>query len=210
MAIAVVALAWGWTDFAALLLIGFHAALRPGEMIALTRRTLLLPGDLLGPADVGFVIIETPKTRKRSARKQHVKLHGRVLLAFLSRQASLLESDQPIWGPLGNASARARRFRSQWDALLHALRVESSDHGGFVPASIRAGGITWMYQQTHDLQLIRWIGRWESEKTVEHYLQEAPAALAAARLPIPVRQRIHKLAGMLPAAIWRTVQRDEA
>ena len=66
-----------------------------------------------------------------------------------------------------------------------------------------------MYQQTHDLQLIRWIGRWESDKTVEHYLQEAPAALAAARLPIPVRQRIRALAGLLPDAIRRTAQRRE-
>ena len=207
MAIAVVALAWKWIDFAALLLIGFHAALRPGEMVALKRRTLLLPEDLLGPAEIGFVIIDTPKTKKRSARKQHVKLHGTALLAFLSDQASQLTPDQYFWGPDGSAASRARLFRAQWDALLQALRVESSDTHGFVPASIRAGGITWMYQQTHDLQLIRWIGRWEAEKTVEHYLQEAPAALAAARLPSSVRQRIRTLAGLLPDAIRRTAQR---
>ena len=59
-----------------------------------------------------------------------------------------------------------------------------------------------MYQQTHDLQLIRWIGRWEAEKTVEHYLQEAPAALAAARLPSSVRQRIRTLAGLLPDTLY--------
>ena len=200
-AIAVVALAWGWVDFAVVLLLGFHCALRPGEMVALRRRCLVLPSDMLTPLDLGFVVLEEPKTRKRSARRQHVKIAGPRLLSFLDACTAGLSAESPIWGPDGDQAQRSRRFRLQWNAILAALRVDSSDATGFVPASVRAGGITWLYQQTHDLQLIRWVGRWDAERTMAHYLQELPAALAVARLPVRVRFRIGQLAKMLPAAI---------
>ena len=156
---------------------------------------------MLTTLDLGFVVLEDPKTRKRSARRQHVKIAGPRLLSFLATCTAGLAADAPLWGPAGDQQQRARRFRVQWNAILGALRVDSSDATGFVPASIRAGGITWLYQQTHDLQLIRWVGRWDAERTMAHYLQELPAALAVARLPITVRTRVSRLAKMLPAAI---------
>ena len=130
-----------------------------------------------------------------------MKLEGRVLLSMLEHFAEPFAGDSYLWGPALSPAARQRRFRTQWNAVLTALRVDSTDAGGFVPASIGAGGITWLYEQTNDLPLIRWIGRWDDERTMNHYIQEAPAALAAARLPSSVRARVSRLAAQLPAAL---------
>jgi hypothetical protein len=68
----VIALLFGFIPFAATLLLGFLGGLRPGELLRIIRRTILLPSDLGADDQIIFVVIEKPKTRKRSAATQHV------------------------------------------------------------------------------------------------------------------------------------------
>ena len=53
-----VALAWGWLYFATFLLIGWCTAGRPGELLALTRRCILLPSDFGDTDDVAVADVD--------------------------------------------------------------------------------------------------------------------------------------------------------
>ena len=72
---------------------------------------------------------------------------------------------------------------------------------GFVLSGLRAGGITAFYNATGDLAACQWRGRWDSARTMEHYIQEAPMALAYADLPSDVRAGILQLSTALPSLL---------
>ena len=69
---ATVTTALVWQHFAALMVLGFFALLRPSELIELQRADLALPADHW-ETDVTYVRIGNPKTRFRGARAQHVR-----------------------------------------------------------------------------------------------------------------------------------------
>ena len=70
-----------------------------------------------------------------------------------------------------------------WEYVLESVLLLNV-HGkeGFTPASLRAGAATLMYTRTRDLSRVRWFLRHQSDDTLEHYIQELPAALARGRL----------------------------
>jgi hypothetical protein len=80
----VIALLRGWLPFATALLIGYLGALRPGELLRLTRKAILLPQDLASNDSQIFVVIDKPKTRRKAATTQHVVLEHVGALKFLS------------------------------------------------------------------------------------------------------------------------------
>lgn len=190
------ALGWSWRSLAALLAVAFHAALRPGEFIALRVRDILLPEQLYHGLNHGFVVIQQPKTRKKAGRRQHVRLEGHDLLGLLRSVTTGRPALDFVWGHDASATTRARNFRRQFDALMTALNVDD-----MLPASIRAGAATWWYDQGLELDRIRWIGRWTRQDTLEHYIQEWPALRAQLRLPLDVRRRLEALADLTPRLI---------
>ena len=50
-----------------------------------------------------------------------------------------------------------------------------------------AGAITTLYQRCGDLPRVRWYGRWDSLRTMEHYVQELPQAAVFAELGATTR-----------------------
>ena len=105
----------------------------------------------------------------------------------------------PLFSAAGSPAVRARRLAALFAAGLDALRVPYGQRDGFVLSGLRAGGVTAYFQATQDLALTRWRGRWDSARSMEHYIQEAPCAAAYARLAPGVRARIAQLARLLPA-----------
>ena len=65
---------------------------------------------------------------------------------------------------------------------------------GYVHASLRAGGCTYVYRETRSIDTTLWIMRLESRKTLEHYLQEYHAQSSLASLPDSVRHNLLYLA----------------
>ena len=74
---------------------------------------------------------------------------------------------------------------------------------GFLLSGLRAGGITAYFNVTGDLAACQWRGRWDSARTMEHYIQEAPMAAAYADLPAAVRADITRLSNVLPALLGK-------
>ena len=125
-----VALATGTGSLAALLALGFHCLLRPGEMCRLTRYQVRLPGDAGWHAAVGIVVINAPKTAKTASRLQHVVIHDRVVLALCRVMWGHLPSETLLG--VGNTHVLEQWFRRAMTVLL--LKEKQ-----FTPAGLRAG-----------------------------------------------------------------------
>lgn len=67
------ALAWNWSRMAIVMCLAFFGLLRPSESISLRRQDLALPEDHL-QGDWLYIRIGQPKTRRRAAQQQHVRL----------------------------------------------------------------------------------------------------------------------------------------
>ena len=76
-------------------------------------------------------------------------------------------------------------FRRRLDALFRELRVP-----GLTPASLRAGGATHLFMTTQDMEAVRWKGRWQSLRTVEHYVQEIHCISVLQNMSPTLRDRL--------------------
>ncbi|CAE7245675.1 SUF4 [Symbiodinium sp. CCMP2456] len=183
-----VALLWQWPLFAAALLVGFHGLLRPGEILSLRRRDLLLPRDLLSCTPVAYVTILGAKTR-RFLQRQHAKVSDFCSVKFLDALFGHLPGIVPLF------ACSPAVFRKRWNLLFGSLGVPTAeDAKGITPKSLRGSGATWMYQLTEDVERIQWRGRWQQRRTLEHYLQEVAGQLLLADLTESHRARILHLA----------------
>ena len=183
-----VGLLWRWPFFVAAILLGFHALLRPGEILSLRRRDLILPRDLLTMTPLAYVRILNSKTR-RFLQRQRAKVSDACTVHYLSS----LFGDFPHAAPLFDCSPNV--FRRRWNLVFERLGVPTTEGDqGITPKSLRGSGATWLYQVTEDVERIQWRGRWQQRRTLEHYLQEVGGQLLLADLSERHRQRIMLLA----------------
>lgn len=168
----------------AALLIGFFGMLRPGELLALRRSDVKLPADFPWRTygERAILAIRKPKTAKTAGRIQHVVLDEVDAVRWLEwvcsqRQQVLFEFNE-------------RDFARLFQQVLHRVRITSIK---FTPASLRAGGATHEFLAHGDIAKLRWRGRWQAVKTMDHYVQEIAAALVTTRLPDATRQLIQQL-----------------
>ena len=187
-----VALLLGWTDVAILIVIMFTGLLRPGEAVCLTRDDVVLPSDLVDDHPVAFVRISRHKTVLK-AGQQHVAIRDINVVSFLERVLPALPSSVRIF------RFTPQTFRKRWDVLCERVGVVAGADG-FTPASLRAGGATFLYSRGTPIPEIRWMLRHVGESSTAHYVQEAGAALASAKLP---RLRVACFARAAPALLRR-------
>ena len=76
---------------------------------------------------------------------------------------------------------------------------------GITPSSHRGGGATWFFQATGNLELTRWRGRWQQNRTLEVYLQEVAAASLLPELSPDARRRVQVWADLAPMLLHQTV-----
>ncbi|MCX8214629.1 MAG: hypothetical protein OTJ97_09040, partial [SAR202 cluster bacterium] len=181
-AAVVAALLLGLIPFATSLLLGFWCALRPGELLRLTRRTVMLPEDLGENDNTIFVVLDKPKTRNRAARTQHVKLDDPLALHFLRWRLRPLAMDEKIY------PGSSYLFLKEWQKVFGVLVTTA-----FCPSSLRAGAASDLYKRTNDLDLVRWVLRHASQGCLESYIQELPFALINARPSPATRAKVEQL-----------------
>ncbi|CAK0902320.1 unnamed protein product [Prorocentrum cordatum] len=179
-----VALLWGWHDVAALLLLGFVAMLRPGELTKLVKEDALLPEALLSTAPRLYARVREPKTRHKAARLQHVRVDDEIAVPLLEAWLARLAPQERLW------TGSAAQFRAAHDAVTRFLGISTADGVGLTPASLKAGGATWHFEQWENLPMLQWQGRWQASRTMEIYVQEVAAASLLPELPPQVRERI--------------------
>ena len=192
---------WDWPDMGLFILTAFCALLRPGEVMKLTRSDVLLPSDLMTTRRHAFIHLRDPKMRRISARREHVRVEEPLLLELLEVWLPRLKPEQRLF-PM-----KPENMRKYHDALVTFFGIPAADGRGLTPASHRGGGATWTFEQTGDLELTRWRGRWAStSRTLEVYIQEVAAASVLPALNAGHRQRVLAFAQAAPV-LWNELRK---
>lgn len=183
-AMILLALSWGWTRMAILLLTGFYGLLRVCEVLALTVEDFSLPTEH-DAASAVFVRILEPKSRRRGARHQYVRIELPDVISFLTSCLKTLPSLMRIW------PSSSHIYVTRFKMLLDALKVP---RGCLFPSSLRPGGASYFFVLWEEnVQRLLWRGRWSSVKMLEHYIQELTCFHVWSQLPVESRQKIEKL-----------------
>lgn len=149
----------GEIDFGALVLVGFHAFLRTGEILALS------PTDFMINKSTGIVRLLNSKTGRRRNVQEVVTLEDpkvrQVVKTLLEIRAATFSMNLPVWRGTGSA------FRAKFDQYIRYFRVS---HLGFRPYSLRRGGATAYFQWCGSMERTLVRGRWNSPSVAKIYI----------------------------------------
>lgn len=181
------ALLWQWPHFVAAILLGFHCLLRPAEILCLKRSDLVLPRDVLSSETICYVKLVRTKT-SRFMLRQHARISDELSVLFLDAMFGSRPASEPLFG------CSLAMFRTRWNRLFKALGVPTSEkQRGITPKSLRGSGASWLFHYTEDVNRILWRGRWQSRKTLEHYLQDVMGQVLLSDLAQEQRNRVLEL-----------------
>eukprot|EP00438_Fugacium_kawagutii_P036637 Skav209263 [mRNA] locus=scaffold1552:53537:54241:+ [translate_table: standard] len=172
MAFAGLALDTNQPELAAILLVGFLAFLRTGEMVSLS------PTKIVVDVSTGRILLALPSTKTSKAREETVCVTDARVAALLAR--TLRTSEPLVW------NGTRTSFRSIFQQFCSFFELEDN---GFTPYSIRRGGASYAFAQgaAFDELLLR--GRWQNNRTARLYLDTGRAALIQTRFILG--QRLH-------------------
>ena len=198
-AVLSLALLWGWWDVAFVLLLCFLALLRPAEALSLSVQDVLPPS--LHGHPLLLVRINSPKNRRRFARREHVRISEPLAVAFA----------EALLARYANNSCRlysgtATQFNGCVRMLVAKFGVAYSDATGVTLAGLRSGGATFLYLSGVSLEEVRWTGRWQAARTLEFYIQECAALSLLGQLSPASRQLVHLFAAITPSLIRRSAE----
>jgi hypothetical protein len=169
------------------LLIGaaFFGRLRPREVFPVTVSMISFPQEMLALAHrYAIWRIDKPKNKKQRGNAQFTVIRSENTSAWLWWFCqSLLPSDR-LW------PATPHEFRRRFGRIMELLGLENLR---LKPSSLRPGGATWFYSHGVDPPRLKFWGRWASERSLNHYVQEAVAAQLSAQVPVRQHRLIHKL-----------------
>ena len=203
----------GWWDLAFVFLLAWACALRPGEWFNLVWEDLVHFSDSdawAGPRgaqpddDDAFVVIATPKTRRRGARKQYVSVHPRETRALVAAAQACGNAVVPVCG------LSTEQGNNRFQTVLKKLGLPAGAFVGYTPASVRAGRATSLYRRWDRQseaaggaasERMRRFLRQENVLTTERYIQEVGASTAVARLTTAQRTTLVAVGGAAPAAV---------
>ena len=176
--------------------------MRIGEVTKCLRRSLILP------ADVGFtqtfilVQVEEPKTRNKGPRHQAAKVEAQDLVQVVSVAFEKLSASEKLW-PLSPQTLRKRL-----DLLLSQIGASPPPRGtrALDLGSFRAGGATYLLQQTQDSELVRRRGRWASARVMETYLQEIAAVTYLPAVPAGQKARIFAISAGFSSVLRQVIK----
>lgn len=181
-------LLWSWPKVASIMILGFHGLLRPNEILPLKRRDLVLPRDVLSDELICYVRILHSKT-SRFLLRQHARVRDQLSVAFLDATFGCLPMDEPLF----NCSPGV--FRTRWNKIFKFFGVPCAEKlKGLTPKSLRGSGASWLFHHTEDVERVLWRGRWQSRRTLEHYLQDVMGQVLLSDLPQEKRDLVASLA----------------
>ena len=158
--------------FAALLVLGFEALLRTGELLQVK------PTDLLLSDTQGLVRLPKTKTSQRKNAVEVVTFSNPWVLCLLQSVVDWKEGQGLRAAPLWDASPQA--FRERFRAYMKYFKLS---HCSFRPYSLRRGGATALFLRSGSYDLALEKGRWQSTKVAKVYIQEGLSHLPHLALP---------------------------
>jgi len=186
---------------------GFMGCLRPVESYTRRFSDYSLPRDRLSEDEgVVYVRVESPKTKWISARKQHSRFIDIEFVRFAMAVQDWVGDSSAQVIP-GGPSTYTRKF-TQGLIQLGVPSGEPTDPTkirGYTAASLRGGGGTFLFDCSNDVRTTMWTMRLESQKSLEHYLQQYGADNSVSQWPAPVRARVRLLASVAVQLVHRAV-----
>ena len=185
---AAFSLAFAATDFEGTLLwlsaglswwMGFEMLLRPGELLAASRRLITLASDLTDDGGWISLAIEDPKTRIHFGFRQFAHVVNRKLESWLAFYFKYGGKDDRLF------TGSSHKLTELMRAVFRLLSL-----GPDFPctlASLRAGGATAAFMRDRNLSTLQMLGRWKQPATMFHYIQTSASAMHLAAVPLDAR-----------------------
>lgn len=99
--------------------------------------------------------------------RQHARISDELSVHFLDAIFGCLAKTDFLF----NCSSSL--FRSRWNRIFKFLGIPTSERDrGITPKALRGSGASWLFHCTEDVNRVLWRGRWQSKRTLEHYLQD--------------------------------------
>lgn len=151
-------------NLALALYLGFKGLLRTGELLNVQAKDLILSPQ----ADTGILHLGLTKTAALNPGSGHITIHDRTLLHLLRLWKTVASPDQFLvpWSP--------SKFRLEFSKALDATGLGSYQ---YKPYSLRRGGATALWLDTHNYSQVAYHGRWAAEKTLKIYIQDSLSLL---------------------------------
>eukprot|EP00971_Amphidinium_carterae_P319230 6345207-Amphidinium_carterae.3 len=193
--LALAAAAWtiGLQRVSAVIILMYHCLLRPNEAASCQRSQLLLPEDICPGSREAAIALPQTKTADRGARLQSVSIDDDSMAEFLSR---IFGSDPPHRGLIAGGSKGLQMF---FERVRRSVGLESSP---WTLATLRGGGaLSYLRKSGGNIIWLQFRGRWESARSMRHYIQGGLAMQAYAGLPQSTKDRIAVLAELAPSLL---------
>lgn len=167
--------------FAGLLLLGFFALLRTGEILQVTA------ADLLIDASRAIVSLRDTKTGKRDNVAEMVSFNDPFALQVLHGLKQLKVQQGldkvPIWPYSGSAfRGRFKQYCAKFDLEQHKFR----------PYSLRRGGATHLFQETGSMEIALVKGRWSHARVARIYISDGLSFLPRMTFTTAARRLLHQ------------------
>ena len=187
----------GWFKVGAYVMLCFKGVLRGIEGRLLRRADISLPSDRGGrrPARVYIRIID-PKMRRRGAQVEHVYFDCFLMVLYLEWLLRDMSPSTVIF-PWTRDTLKRR-----WDYLLTVLKIPA---GRLSVNSLRGGGSVALSEESDDIWITQWKGRWGDQKVLAHYLQTGLADFLLSELPKETVSIITWLESLWGACVLRVV-----
>ena len=170
---------WQWPRMGHMLVVGYTAYLRTGEMFRIRREHVVLPHTRAGTA---IIFLQDTKTSQRKQLTwEKVIIKEQQALACLH---CLCEGRR---GPDFLVDMSIFQFRKLWKDGVKALALEDQK---IQPYSIRRGGATSAYRLGATFESLMQQGRWANVATARIYLDEAIQEYQTLTLSSISRQRL--------------------
>ena len=174
---------YDWIAFAVELLCAFFGLMRPNEFLNL-RSDMILFHSGSSEGEKMLIKVLQPKNRRAMGKSQIVIITNKVCIRWMRWLLASCRDDQVLL--TGGRHKFARLLGDALDTL-------GLDRSFLVPASLRAGGATYMFVDGMEVARLRLLGRWKCVNTLEHYVQEAASTLINNEIPQHIESRIRLL-----------------
>ena len=170
----------GFVDVAALILTGFDAILRSGEIYKLH------VGDILFAEDKAVLNLRDTKTSQVTGYMDMVICESKEAVILLKAACEGRSRKLPVM------TVSPSKFRKLFQEAACYFGVTDR----LTVYSLRRGGATWSFLQHGSMERVLLRGRWQSTKTARMYLQDAVAGMSDLQLSDSMRTALQKEVSM--------------
>lgn len=171
-----------------MLVLGFHALLRTGEILSVRA------ADVLIGSDAAIVRLRSTKTSRRFSANDAISITDGIVLELLRHLCLIRREQRCEQLPLWNGTAQA--FRVRFARLCEHYGLQSHN---FRPYSLRRGGATALFQNSGSMEATLTRGRWESSRVAKVYINDAMSYLPSLQPTQVTKDKLNKFFFISPS-----------